>query len=234
MKKLMTCLALGTFVTLLGVVSTPTAYAQSDRENSTFTVTEPTDVGGFLLQPGTYVIKVVMLTSNRNMIQVTNEDQTKVFASVLATPHALRAGEAAPSSRYVYYATAPGQPKALRTWFARDTVNGQDIVYPKQRAMELAAVAKEPVIWIPDTVKEPEYKTATLTVVAPDQTVKPYEEPVVVIQKVAEPAPAAVVAEARPAQELPKTASPVPLFAALGVLSLGGALAFRALGNRTL
>jgi len=229
MKKLMSCLALGAFATFLGVVSTP-AYAQSDRENSTFTVTEPIDVGGFTLPPGTYLVKVVMLASNRNMIQVTNVEQTKVFASVLATPHAIRADEVVPSSRYTYYATAEGQPKALRTWFARDTTNGQDIIYPKRRAMELAAAAKEPVTAIPDEVKEAEYKSVPLTIVTPEQQVKPYEEPVVVVQKA--PAPI-VVAEARP-QQLPRTASHVPLFAALGLLSLGGAFGLRALTNRTL
>ncbi len=221
MKKLMTFLALGTFATLLGVASTPVANAQSDRENSTFTVTEPVDVGGFTLQPGTYLIKVVMLASNRNTIQVTNVEQTKVFANVLATPHPIRADEVVPSSRYIYYATAPGQLKALRTWFARDTSNGQDIVYPKQRAMELAAAAKEPVIAIPDAVKEAEYKTVPLTVVTPEQQVKPYEAP----------APP-VVTEARPHKRLPKTASHVPLFAALGLLSLGGALGLRTFANR--
>jgi hypothetical protein len=223
MKKLMTCLALGTFATLLGVASAPAAYAQSDRENSTFTVTEPVDVGGFTLQPGTYLIKVVMLASDRNMIQVTNVEQTKVFASVLATPHPIRADEVVPSSRYTYYATAPGQPKALRTWFARDTANGQDIIYPKRRAMELAAAAKEPVIAIPDEVKEPEYKSVAFTVVTPERQVKPYEAP----------APT-LVAEARPLKQLPRTASNVPLLAALGLLSLGGAFGLRALTNRAL
>ncbi len=234
MKKLMTCIAMGTFATLLGVASAPTAYAQSDRENSTFAVTEPIDVGGFTLQPGTYLIKVVMLASNRNMIQITNEDQTKVFASVLATPHQIRAGEAAPSSRYIYYTTAAGQPKALRTWFARDTLNGQDIIYPKRRAMELAAIAKEPVIAIPDDAKEADYKTVSFTVVTPEQEAKPYQEPVVVAQTAPEPAPPVVVAEARPQPELPATASHVPLFAALGLLSLGGAFGLRALVNRAL
>ena len=222
MKKLMTCLALGTFATLVGVASTPVAYAQSDRENSTFTVTEPVDVGGFTLQPGTYLIKVVMLASNRNMIQVTNVEQTKVFANVLSTPHPIRADEVVPSSRYIYYATAPGQPKALRTWFARDTEKGQDIIYPKRRAMELAAAAKEPVIAIPDEVKEAEYKSVPIAVVTPDLQVKPY----------AEPAPPVVVAEARPLKQLPATASHVPLFAALGLLSLGGAFGLRILTNR--
>jgi hypothetical protein len=220
MKKLMTGLALGAFAALL-LVASPAALAQSERENSTFTVTEPVDVGSFTLQPGTYLIKVVMLESNRNMIQVTNEDQTKVFASVLATPHTLAANEAAPTSRYVYYATAPGQRKALRTWFARDTTNGQDIVYPKQRAMELAVVAKAPVVAIPDDVKETEYKSATLTVVTPQQEVRPYEEP----------APVVMIAEAPPARQLPATASTVPLYVALGLLCIGGAVGARVLSR---
>ena len=222
MKKLKTLIALGAFATLLGVASAPVASAQGEFENSTFTVTEPVDVGGFTLQPGTYLIKVVLLSSNRNMIQVTNEAQSKVFASVLATPHAIRVDEQIPSSRYIYYATAPGQPKALRTWFARDTEKGQDIIYPKRRAMELAAAAKEPVIAIPDEVKEAEYKSVPIAVVTPDLQVQPY----------AEPAPPVVVAEARPLKQLPATASHVPLFAALGLLSLGGAFGLRALTNR--
>ena len=75
MKKLMIGLALGTFVAL--VAASAPAYAQSDRENSTFTVTEPVDVGSFTLQPGTYLIKVVLLESNRNLIQITNEDRRR-------------------------------------------------------------------------------------------------------------------------------------------------------------
>jgi hypothetical protein len=245
MKRLMTCLALGTFATLVGVASSPMANAQSDTDRSEFTVTEPLEVGSFTLPPGTYVIRVVELESSRNTIQVTNADQTKVFATVLAIPHPILVGELAPSSRYIYYKTAPGQTKALRTWFARNTTNGQDIVYPKRRAMELAAAAKEPVIFIPDEAKETEYKTVPLIVVTPDQTLKPYEAPVVVVQKAPEPAPVVVavqkapepapvvVAEASPEKELPRTASHVPLYAALGLLSLGAAIGLRAFANRT-
>jgi hypothetical protein len=230
MKKLLNCLALGAVATLLALTTTPVANAQTDRENSTFTVTEPLAVGSFILEPGTYLIKVVVLTSDRNIIQVTNLERTKVFASVLATPHPIRADEIIPSSRYVYYVAAPGQPRALRTWFARDTPTGQDIVYPAQRAMELASAAKESVIAIPDAVKEAEFKDAPLTIVTPERQVKPYEVPV--IQAASKPAPP-LVAEARPPKQLPKTASSVPLFAALGFLSLGAGLGLRALSNRT-
>jgi hypothetical protein len=221
MKKLKTCLALGAFATLLGVASAP-AYAQTDREISTFTVAEPVEVGAFTLPPGTYLIKVVQLQDNRNLIQFSNVEQTKMFASVLAMPHPILSEDVVPSSRLVYYATPEGQPKALRTWFASDSSSGQDFVYPKRRAMELAAAAKVPVIAIPDEVKEAEYKAVPFTVVTPEQQVKPYEEP----------APT-LVAAAVPAKELPRTASHVPLFAALGLLSLGGAFALRTLANRT-
>ncbi len=231
MKNLVRGLALGTFAAFLGVAYTPAATAQINTEKSLFTLTEPMDVGGTVLEPGTYRIKVVELSSNRNVVQVTNEMGSKVFATVLATPHVIKTDEAIPESRFIYYSAIAGQPKALRTWFAHDTPYGQDIIYPKRRALELAAVAKEPVIAIPDEVKETEYKTVPLVVVTPEQEVKPYEAPAVAVQKAPGPAPVAV-AEASPEKQLPKTASHVPLFAALGLLSLGGAFALRTFANR--
>jgi hypothetical protein len=230
MKKLMTCLALGTIATFLGVATAPAALAQSDMEHSTFTITEPLQVGSFTLQPGTYLIRLDLREPSRHFVQVTNVERTTVFATVLAVPHLLQRGEMIPESRFIYYPTAPGQHKALRTWFAGDVSNGEDIVYPKGRAMELAAAAKVPVIAIPDEAKEAEYKSVPLAVVTPERQVKPYEAPVV--QKAPEPAPP-VVAEVRPHKDLPQTASHVPLFAALGLLALGGAFGIRTFANRT-
>lgn len=225
MKKLMSCLSVGAFATLLGVGTAPAAFAQSEPQQSTITLTEPMEVGTVTLQPGTYLIKVVLIDSNRDMLQVTNTDQTKVFTTVLSRPHPILENEVMPESRFVVWTTGPGQPKALRTWFARDRESGHDIVYPKARAIELAAATREPVIAIPDAVAETEYRTAPLLVVNPDRTVKPFET-------TREPAPVAV-AEARPEKELPATASHVPLFAALGLLSLGGALGLGVLAKRT-
>lgn len=232
MKKLLTYWALGTFVMLLGVASAPVANAQTDWENSTFTATEPFEVGSYTLQPGKYLIKVLLLATNRSTLQVTNVEQTTVFATVLAVPHLIQREEMVSESRYIYYATAPGQPKALRTWFAPDAPNGLDIVYPRQRAMELAAATKEPVIALPDAVKETEYKTVPLDVVTPERTSKPYEQPVAVVHKAPQPKPV-VVAEASPQAQLPRKASHVPLYAGLGLLSLGAAFGLRAFANRT-
>lgn len=229
MKKLMTCLALGTFATFLGVASAPVASAQSSMEHSTFTLTEPLEVGKVTLQPGTYLIRLTLQEPSRHIVQVTNVEGTTVFATVLTVPHLLQRDEMIPESRYVYYPTAPGQTKVLRTWFAGNAENGEDIVYPQGRAMELAEAVKQPVIAIPDKAKEAEYKSVPLAVVTPERQVKPYQAPVV--QKAPEPAPP-VVAEARPPKQLPKTASHVPLFGALGLLSLGVAFGLRTFANR--
>lgn len=228
MKNLKSCLAMGAFTTLLGVVSAPAALGQNASQQSTITLTQPLDVGTVTLQPGTYLIKVVLIDSNRDMLQVTDPEQKKVFTTVLSRPHPILDGEIMPETRYTIWAATPTQPQALRTWYARDRSSGHDIVYPQGRAIEFASASKEEVIAIPDAVRETEYKTAPLLIVTPDRQVKPY---VAVASKTpAKPVPVAV-AEA-PAK-LPKTGSRVPLFAALGLLSLGGALAVRALANRT-
>jgi len=215
MKKLITGLALGTFATFIGIAPAPVASAQSDVEQTQFTTAEPLDVGSFTLQPGTYVIRTLPLDSNRYTVQVTNVEATTVFATVLAVPHPILMEEVVPEGRLVYYATGQGERKALRTWFPRDSTNGQDIVYPKHRALEIAAAAKAPVMAIPDEAKEADYKTTSFTVVTPEQAAKPYEAP-----------PPVMVAEAVP-PALPATASQVPTFLALGLLFLVGGIAVR-------
>jgi hypothetical protein len=201
-------------------------------------LTEPLDVGGTILQPGDYQIKVVRLQGNRNILRVTNADGTELLATVLSIPHPEGPGGVQiPASRYIYYPASAGHVKTLRTWFAANTpgLGGHDIVYPRQRALELAALVNEPVVATQDEVKEADYQTAPLVVVTPEKEVKPYE--VVTAQKPpvpeATPAqPAKAVEKAVQHKRLPKTASDVPLHAGLGLLSLLGALGLGALARR--
>jgi hypothetical protein len=232
---------------LLGLAFAPKANAQGTVEQSSFTLTEPLDVGGTILQPGDYQIKVVLLQGNRNMLRVTNADGTELITTVLSIPHQEGPGaEQIPASRYTYYPASAGHVMALRTWYAADTpgLGGHDIVYPEQRALELAALANEPVVAMPDTVKEADYGTAPLVVVTPAKEVKPYEvaaQAAPVQETVpAQPAKPEVIA-AEPAsvtetpveqKQLPKTASDLPLYAGLGVLALVGALGLGVLARR--
>ena len=141
-------------VAAVAVALASPAAAQIEKEKSIFTASESIQVGSQVVPPGTYLIRVVPLSYNRNLVQVTSEDGSKVFASALATPHPKKDDEQIPSSRFVYYPTGDGETKALRTWFAPSTPYGQDIVYPKKRASELAVASKQEVIAIPEETTE--------------------------------------------------------------------------------
>ena len=240
MRRLTSWSTVGMCAMLLGLGFAPQASAQITLgEQAFFTLTEPMDVGGTILQAGDYQIKTVPAQSNRNVLQVWSGDQTKLITTLLTVPH--HEGnqvEQIPESRYLYYPASDGHIRALRTWFDGNTPDsgGHDIVYPKQRAMELAALAKEPVVAIPDDVKVAEYETAPLVVVTPEKEVKPYE--VATVKEEAPMKKAAVVepikvAEVRSEHErLPQTASNIPMYAGLGLLSLLGALGLGVLARR--
>jgi hypothetical protein len=238
MNKLTSWLAVAVCTVALGFALAPPAKAQGTVEQSSFTLTEPLDVGGTVLQPGTYQIKVVLLQGNRNMLRVMNADGTQLITTVLSIPHQEAPGaEQVPASRYTYYPASAGHIAALRTWYAADTpgLGGHDIVYPEQRALELAAAANEAVVAVPDNVKAADYATAPLVVVTPAKEVKPYE--VVAAQKPPVPetaaaAPAKVAENRADHKRLPKTASDLPLYAGLGFLSLVGALGLGVLARR--
>jgi hypothetical protein len=206
---------------------TPQANAQGGNRNeiSTFETTERVEVAGVILEPGTYVIRVVDQSSgetyNRNVIQITNEDKSKVFVAAAANPRPAKTDPDSSIPLFEYYTAASGEPKALKTWYPAGTKTARDIVYPRKRALYLASITHETIPSIPDETKEAELKTVALTPIVPEKLAPPTRP---------EPKPVAVVAEAAP--ELPRTASHEPLFAALGLLSLAGALALRQLASR--
>jgi hypothetical protein len=202
---------------VVGVIAAPNATAQI-AETSYLRLAEPLDVGGNLLQPGTYVIRVLPGYTNRNLLQITNEERTKIFATVLSIPHAYPEGVGENNTEYVYYPTAPGTVRALRTWYAVNSTSkgGHDIVYPERRAMELAPVAMEPVVAYKGDEEIEALPTAPLVIVTPKKEVVVYVAP--------EPAPRPVAVAKN---ELPDTASSLPLVAGIGLLLIGAAVGIR-------
>jgi len=120
-----------------------------------------------------------------------------------------------------------GNPEALRAWFYPGDNFGQEFVYPKKRAAELAVATHQMVLSGPVTPTEKPEELAETPVVA----VTPENKEVEIAQEV-RPAPAQtqVLAQAAPAPvaappaapaELPKTGSELPLLILVGVGSLG-------------
>jgi hypothetical protein len=127
----------------------------------------------------------------------------------------------------VKFVERPGdEPEALKAWFYPGDNFGQEFVYPKPRAIQLALEVKEPIPALQAETND--LNTAQIVAVTPEEKEVPVTEAIQTTAPVAEaatPAPAPAVETA----ELPKTASAVPLIALLGLASLGLALAAKRL-----
>lgn len=215
MKTMTRLLLMGALVVAFGVIPTADAVAQVEKDQASFlNVTDPLDVGGTVLQPGRYEIRLLKSDTSRSLLQVSSEDRSKIYTTVLSVPHAYNLGEDNSNTEFVLFPPVAGQPRALRTWFAPDsaTGGGHDIVYPERIAIALAPLVAEPVV---------AYQ-GEMTPTAPIVRVTPTREVVVY-----EPAP-------RPVQvarytELPRTSSRVPLVATIGLMLIGLAIGIRAL-----
>lgn len=211
----------GIVFSMLCLVAAVGAIAWADvgpEKKSTLTVVDRVEVPGIVLEPGTYVIKQVDVQNNRNIVQVTDVDETKVYTTMIATPH--ESATDAKGSTFVYYKSPPGTPRVLRTWFAPNDKFGQDFLYPSERAAQLSKLVSE---------KVPEATEADLGASArnPGPAMGPETVPA---RSPAEVAPAPIAdadrsggsepsgPEASP--EMPQTASPYPMLAGLGFLAL--------------
>jgi hypothetical protein len=197
--------------------------------------------GWGVLPAGTYVFKILDSQSDRHIVQIFNKDETQVFATILAIPNfRLKATD----KTVVTFRERPaGEPEALRAWFYPGRNWGEEFVYPKARAIELAKTTNTPVLFtsaeIPLEVEQP-IKSADESVVvqlkqAPVMAIQPTGDEVELAQVVTPPPAQELVAQkTEPVKALPATASSLPLIALLGLLALGGAWALRLAQKRVL
>jgi LPXTG-motif cell wall-anchored protein len=219
---------------MLGLMA-PSLSADTWNQLTYMTFSGPVEIPGQVLPAGKYVFRLLDAPSDRNIVQIFNADQSKLFATILAIPdYRLK-----PTDKTVitFEERAANAPPAIRAWFYPGDNYGQEFVYPKARAVQLAEVTKLPVPAMPETltpstkaqIKSPAQTEAQALKKAPLKAEQPSGGEVEVAQAFQAPpqqAQAAPAAPARPAEtELPKTASPLPWFALGGlVLASGGFL----------
>jgi len=222
------------------------ANADAWDKKTVLTVHESIQIPGLVLQPGEYVMKLADSQSNRHIVQVFNGDQSRILTTILAIPNY----RLHPTGNTVFgfWETPAGQPRAMRSWFYPGDNFGQEFAYPKEKAAEIALVAREPVPTLPTEAApapqpppDPEPAAAEPTDTDNDDNAaaNPPQEPVreepartqelAAAAKPAEPEPLPA-SEAAPA--LPATASYFPLVGLAGFLSLGAAGVLRAFSKR--
>jgi hypothetical protein len=229
----------------MGAMLVPSTMADNLTRKTVITFASPVEIPGVHLQgwdvlpAGTYVFKVMDSLSDRHIVQIFNKDETTIYATILAIPNYRL--QATNKTVITFRERPVGQPEALRAWFYPGKNWGEEFVYPKAKAIELAKATDTPVLFtpaeIPLEVAEPIDSVDAPVVMelkrAPVMAVTPAGEEVEVAQVVTPPpAEETQVAMASTERELPATASTLPLFALLGLLALGGAFVVRAASKR--
>jgi hypothetical protein len=145
-------LRLGSFLYVLTLLSAGVFVANSSVSDklTIFTFSQPVELPGVTLPAGTYAFKVLDSLADRNIVQVFDKDQRKLYATVLAIPDYTPQ----PSNKTIikFSETTPGAPKAIKEWFYPGESMGWEFVYPKKRATELAKASNQSVPSMPNNL----------------------------------------------------------------------------------
>ncbi len=209
----------------LGATLAPGARADEWNKKTVMTFSQPVEIPGQVLPAGTYTFKLADSPSDRHIVQIFTADGSHVIATVLA----INDYRLAPTGRTVVtFAERSGDnPEALKAWFYPGDNFGQEFVYPKQRAIQLALESHETVPAL--AVESTDLGSAAIVAETPEQKELP-------VADVIQTAPPAVVTTPAPlaateTTQLPKTASSIPLIALIGFASLGIAFTLKRLSS---
>ena len=144
----------------------PGAYAGQWNKLTRLEVGETIQVPGATLPPGNYVVKLADSPANRHIVRFFNEDQSKVLATVLAIPN--QRMQPTGETELAFYETPAGEPEALRAWFYPGDTFGQEFVYPKQQADQIAGKTQRNVPTMGDEDARMLNRSANPTDDAPD------------------------------------------------------------------
>lgn len=229
----------------------PVAHADAWNKKTIVTFSGPVEIPGkhlkgmSVLPAGTYVFKLVDSASNRHIVQIFNQRENKIYATILAIPNT----RLTPADKTIItFAERPnGEPPALRAWFYPGDNWGDEFVYSKSKAKELAQASNTPVLYNSAENTAPEASEeiqapAPAEVSEMDQAdVKAYTpsgEDMELSQAVTPPPPENMNTQTTtttnnqttttpaPAQ-LPQTASPLGWVMLSGLLALAGSLGVR-------
>jgi len=132
---------------------TAVAHAAEPANQTQFSTNGPVEVPGMMLDTGQYLFKLIEPESQRNVLQVFETvqlwtgDGTRLLSTMLTMPN-----YDLPSTDktvFTFFERGSQQPKALRIWFAPGRRYGQELVYPKAQAAELAKTVGRGVLSLP-------------------------------------------------------------------------------------
>jgi hypothetical protein len=202
-------------VAIAALFASSNANADTWNKATKITFPEPVEVSGTVLQSGTYWFQLMDSPSDRHIVQIWNADRSRLITTILAVPnYRLRPT----GGTVIKFAERPsGTPEAVKAWFYPGDNFGQEFVYPKARATEIAQNVNEPVLSVRDEASAPVLEQTPVKAVEPSGEEVEIAE---VVDTVAAP------------QALPSTGSPLPLLGLLGLLAVFAGLGLRFMPTR--
>lgn len=147
LKKLLRIMLACSMISLGAAAS---AAAQTANNRTTLTFTQPVEVPGKVLPAGTYTFELNDSQQNRHIVQIYDQAGQKLIATVLALPNYRNQPT---DGTVVNFGESPaGQPQPIRAWFYPGQTTGNEFVYSKTRAAELAAMSTSNVPAVADTM----------------------------------------------------------------------------------
>jgi len=197
------------------------------NQDTFFTFSQAVELPGTTLPAGTYLFRLADGATNRHVVRVMSQDRETLHTTLLAIPnYSLDKASDDPQVRFMEGPETG--PQAIKVWFYPGRTIGHEFIYPRAQALKIAQRTGETVLTTrTETAIAENISDQDMTRV--DGTGAEMAEARVAEQPVAQtpaptPAPertvtAPVVTER---EELPNTASFLPLLALIGVGSLVG------------
>ena len=237
---------------VLGLVLLAPAIVHGDDWNlaTRFTINQPFEVPGTVLQPNTsYVIRLLDSPSERHVVQIFNDDESKLLAMFIAISD--QRMEVTDKTVFNFMETAPGYPVPIKEWFYPGRLHGLEFIYSKEQRDTIALHMRGAAVTA----------TASNTVTKTEETAVSEEKP-----SVTEPTEKSEVEEQQPQEiaqnndtsnlksdttdldrekpvetpaateekkELPRTAGELPVLALIGFLCLGAGLGVKVISAKS-
>jgi hypothetical protein len=114
---------------LMSSTFVPSLRADEWDKKTNITVSKSFAVEGTVFPAGHYVLRLLNSSSNRDVVQIFNEEGTRIFTTILAIPATRQ--EATGGPKLSFYEMPAEQPAALHTWFFAGDTMGVEFLQPK-------------------------------------------------------------------------------------------------------
>src|SRR5712692_5233781 len=207
---------------LILVLLAPSLQADQWNKKTILTISDPVQLPNQVLEPGTYVFKLLDSPADRHIVQVFDKDEKHLITTVLAIPNYRLQPRG--KTEVDFWETPAGQPKAMRAWFYPGDNFGQEFAYSAAMSSQISANNSNVKV-----LTEESTTVASISAPEPQPAAQPAPapapEPTTTAAVTPEPVPQAVERErtmepyVAPAErtELPHTGSNYPLIGLAGM-----------------